>query len=75
MADHYFKAVDLLDEVEQNRLRLQQAYKAKASPAVISQLHHDIRTDLALAKVHAQLATAQRTGEVSSAVEHAWVRP
>lgn len=60
MADHYERAVDLLEEIDDLAEDLAIAYRANASREVVADIHAKLSRSLKLADIHATLSVAQR---------------
>jgi hypothetical protein len=71
MANHFQRAVELLDEVEQARtaLRAEYAKNGSARPNVVAGLHQTINVNMKLAHVHSQLAEAQALVDVGQMLD------
>lgn len=59
MADHYQKALEQLDEVDDLRKDLRKAYLEHAPGSRVADLHQKINLNLKLADIHATLAVRQ----------------
>lgn len=59
MADHYERAIDLLDEIDDLTVDLKMAYRAKASREHVADLHAALSRSLKLADIHATLSVRQ----------------
>lgn len=59
MADHYERAVELLEDIDALADELQDAHKAGADRAAIADIHGDLSRSLKLADIHATLSVRQ----------------
>lgn len=65
MADHYLRAIELMDEVDDLRTELSNHYaRDLRDPALVSELHQRVGVALKKAAIHAQLSVAQALQDV-----------
>lgn len=59
MADHYQRAVELLETIDDLTGDLKQAYAARASREHVADVHAELSRSLKLADIHATLSVRQ----------------